>query len=242
LPTLATQPAVDVAAGLDGVVHILWQQTTVGVGELHYQRRRPVGKPSPLDTTLTSSSQTIQNPAIATDLQGGVHVAFERITPPAQQVRYLLWRPDRGWDSGATDITDPSGSSTALIGLAAITFGNVNLALTDYDGNGYHARYRRRRLDGPAALDVPAAPPARRAAFRLWPNPARAGAEFVLSGTELGTDRDVELFDDAGRRVAATTSHGDRARFAPAATRALQPGLYFARVRGGGSARLVVLR
>ena len=65
-----------------------------------------------------------------------------------------------------------------------------------------------------------------------------------LSGARFAPGDAADLIDAAGRRVA--TAHADDAgelRFGSEATRALAPGLYFARGRSGGpAARLVVLR
>jgi len=52
----------------------------------------------------------------------------------------------------------------------------------------------------------------------------------------------VALFDTQGRRVAWAAATRSEARFSPAQTRALGPGVYFASVRGGGEQRLVVVR
>lgn len=241
-----SQPSCEVAAGADGTFHLVWQQQTSGLSEIHYQRRPAIGAPSPRDTVLSNSADALQSPGIVTDPLGGVHVIFERTTPVGQQLKYKRWVAGRGWDWGASTLSGED-ESISHASITAITPGGVNVLYQSADALGDRLVTRLRRLDGLAAADVPETPDAPRpalATFAVAPNPAHAGAVLRLSGARFAPGDAADLIDAAGRRVA--TAHADDAgelRFGSEATRALAPGLYFARGRSGGpAARLVVLR
>lgn len=241
-----SQPSCEVAAGADGTFHLVWQQQTSGLSEIHYQRRPAIGGPSPRDTVLSSSADALQSPGIVTDPLGGVHVIFERTTPSGQQLKYKRWRAGRGWDWGASTISG-ADESISHASISAITPGGVNVLYQSADALGDRLVSRLRRLDGLAAADVPESPAAPRAAatgFAVSPNPAHAGTRLRLIGPRFVPGDAADLLDAAGRRVAS--AHADASgelRFGSEVTRALAPGLYFARARTGGpAARLVVLR
>ncbi len=235
------QPSTDVAADSSGALYLAWQQVTGGLSEIHFQRRPRSGRPSPADTVLASASVSLQNPALAVDAQQGVHLAFERSTSLGQQVRYMRWRSDHGWDAGATDVSDPVQGSAARIALLPVTHGNVSVLYSDFDGTRTRERSRRRRLDGNLVAAVGPRTP-RGPAFRIGPNPLVPGSELRASGPAIaGTDA-VDIFDATGRRIATARAANGSARFTAAQTRPLTPGLYFARPRGGTAARVVVLR
>ena len=235
------QPSADLVADSSGTVYVAWQQVMSGVSEVHFQRRPAIGAPSPADTVLASTSESLQNPALAVDLQQGVHLAFERGTPLGQQVQYKRWRSDHGWDAGATDVSDPTQGSAARIALLPVTHGNVTVLYSDFDGTRTRERSRRRRLDGNLAAAVEPHT-AHGPAFRIGPNPLVAGAELRASGPAIAGADAVDLFDAAGRRIATARVSNGSARFTTAQTHGLGPGLYFARPRGGIAARVVVLR
>ncbi len=237
------QPSIDVASDSTGTLHLAWQQVTGGISEIHYSRRPPTGQPSPADTVLVSLNESVQNPAIATDLQLGVHLIWEHTTSTGQEVRYKRWRPGQGWDGGATTISSTAQGSASDAAILPITHGNVTVLYSDFDGTRRRQRTRIRRLDGLMAADAP--PPASAArgpAFHVGPSPVHAGAEILAAGPGLVGAAELELFDASGRRVASARPSGGVARFTPAQTRDLVPGLYFARPRGGEAARVVVLR
>ncbi|MBI5170906.1 MAG: M6 family metalloprotease domain-containing protein [Candidatus Eisenbacteria bacterium] len=240
-----SQPACDLAAGADGTFHLVWQQQTSGLSEIHYQRRPTVGSPSPRDTVLAGSGDALQSPGIVTDPLGGVHLLFERTTPSGQQLNYKRWVAGRGWDKGASTLSGSEGSVSHAT-LTAITPGGVNVTYQSSDALGDHLVTRLRRLDGRAAADVPEppAPTLARSALSIAPNPAFAGTVLRLRGAEFAPGAAADLLDAAGRRLA--TAHADgtgELRFGAEVTRALAPGLYFARPRAGGpAARLVVIR
>jgi hypothetical protein len=72
----------------------------------------------------------------------------------------------------------------------------------------------------------------------------RAGQPLEFSGAALAPGARVELLDATGRRVAETRVDAfGRAALARERTRALVPGLYFARVPGAAAVgRVVVIR
>lgn len=238
------QASVDVVVDSAGTARVVWQQSSPGASELHYMTRPATGPFSPRDTVLESSADLLQNPSLALDIRGGLHLAFERSTPLGMQVRYRRQVPGRGWDFRSTDISDPERGSASRTSVSAVTNGGVTVLYTSYGANGYEPFSRRRRLDGNAVLDVPVATPAAALPLALGPNPLRAGQRLELAGGAIGPAARVELFDAAGRRLAATTAPGSggRAEFGRGVTARLAPGLYFVRAGEAARARLVVLR
>lgn len=238
------QPSVDVVADSAGTAHVVWQQSSPGASELHYMSRPATGLFSPRDTVLESSADILQNPSVALDILGGLHLAFERGTPTGLQARYRRFVRGRGWDFRSTDVSDPETGSASRTSVLAVTHGGVSVLYTSYGAAGYQQFSRRRRLDGNAALDVPVTRPPLAVPLALGPNPLRAGQGLVLSGAAIGPAARVELFDASGRRLAATVADasGGRAVFDRGVTGALAPGLYFVRAGGNARARLVVLR
>ncbi|MCC6652530.1 MAG: M6 family metalloprotease domain-containing protein [Candidatus Eisenbacteria bacterium] len=238
-----SQPACDVTTGPDDAFHIVWQQQTSGVSEIHHQRRPRLGPPSPRDTTIERSPDALQSPSVATDQLGGIHLVFERTTASAQVLRYKRWQAGRGWDFVATDVSDPLRESIARGSLVAVSPGGVSVNYVSSDGISDQMFSRRRRLDGFAAADVPeSVRPAD--ATALSPNPARAGSALLLRDPRVSPGDVTDLLDAAGRRVASVRAErAGEVRFTPAATRELPAGLYFARSRATGrAARLVVIR
>ena len=237
------QAAVDVATDADGRAHVVWQQSSPGASELHYMSRPATGTFSPRDTVLESSAETLQNPCISRDQLGGLHLLFERGTANGMQARYRRFVPGRGWDFRSTDVSDVGQGSASRGAVLAVTNGGVSILYTSYAGIEFRQFSRRRRLDGGAVADVPVLP---RAVVRLaaGPNPLRAGQALVLTGAAIAPSARVELFDAAGRRLAATVaaSAGGRAEFDRGVTGALPAGLYFARAGRDAVARLVVVR
>lgn len=238
------QAAADVVTDDEGTAHVVWQQSSPGASELHYMARRATGTSgTPRDTVLESSAETLQNPSLARDQLGGLHLAFERGTPLGMQARYRRFVPGRGWDFRSTDVSDVEQGSAARVAVLAVSPGGVSVLYQSYAGVTFSQFSRRRRLDGGAVADVPvtARPPVRLAA---GPNPLRAGQPLVLTGAALAPAARVELFDAAGRRVATAQADalGGRATFGGGVTGALPAGLYFARAGHDARARLVVVR
>ena len=49
------------------MLYSVWQVSPGAGGEIHYQRRTPLGHPVPRDTTLDALGDALQNPRIALD-------------------------------------------------------------------------------------------------------------------------------------------------------------------------------
>jgi immune inhibitor A len=239
-----SQPSVSAVVDSNGVLYSVWQVSPGAGSEIHFQRRQPAGRPSMRDTTLEALGDALQNPRIALDPTGGIHVAYERSATGGQRVRYKLWRPQLGWDTRAAELSDAADLSSSYIELLPTSLGNVSVLWTGFDGVSQHLRVRDRNLDGTLVTDVPEPPASHPPALASGPNPLHAGQALEFSGARLHAGDKVELIDPAGRRVAlATADAGGVARLAPDETRALAPGLYFASVPGGNArGRVVVLR
>jgi immune inhibitor A len=240
-----SQPSVSAVVDTAGVLHTVWQVSPGAGSEIHYQRRGLTGHPSPRDTTLDALGDGLQNPRIALDPQGGVHVAYERSAADGQQVRYKRRHPELGWDHRATQVSDASDVTTGSIELLPTSNGNLTVTWLGYDGVELGLRERVRTLDGTpvtAVESLPAGP----SALLLFagPNPLHAGQLLELSGLALKPGAAVDLMDAAGRRlVSLRADERGVAHLSAERTRTLAPGLYFARLRDGAAmGRVVVLR
>lgn len=237
------QPAFDVLLDDDGTLHTVYQQNSSGASEIHYMRRFIPGLNGARDTTIEASADGLQNPRLATDIAHGLHVTFEHSASWGQQLRYRRWRADHGWDARSTDATGPEDGSVADASLLAVTPGNVSLLYASSDGVTTLPRTRRRRLDGGAAAAVPGLTVPSRAGVAFAPNPVRAGAPLAWAGARLEPGATLDLLDATGRRVARTRADAaGAAHFPSETTGTLAPGLYFARVQGERTGRIVVLR
>ena len=236
-------PAVSAAVDSSGVLHTVWQVSPGFGGEIHYQRRLVTGRPAPRDTTLDVLGNGLQNPRIALDPTGGLHVAYERSVSGGSQVRYKRWSPTLGWDHRATEVSDPSDVTTGNIELMPTSTGNVTVTWIGYDENGPRLRERVRMLDGSLVTEAPPFSPAGSTALAALANPVRPGQVLEFRGDALVAGAVLELLDTAGRHVAqAMADAAGRARFPAEETRLLPAGLYFASVRGGPArGRVVVL-
>lgn len=237
------QAAVDVVVDADGTAHVVWQQSSPGASELHYMKRPATGTFSPRDTVIEASAENLQNPSLALDQLGGLHLLFERGTANGVQMRYRRFVPGRGWDFRSTDVSEVEQGSASRGAVLAVSPGGVSILYTSYAGVSYQQFSRRRRLDGGAVADVPIAPRTV-PGLALGPNPLLAGRDLIVSGPSLAPSARVEMFDAAGRRVAATVAEpsGGRAAFDRGVTGSLPAGLYFVRAEQGARARLVVVR
>jgi hypothetical protein len=234
-----------------GALDVVWQESGSGVNQIHYQKRRPDGSsPFPLDTTLVSRGESVQNPTVRLDGQGGLHLAFVGTSSGVQQVRYMRWRPDGGWDCSSTELTAITDGSAARPAVAAFTPDEVAVLYVGFPGGVMQPMERQRVIETrPVAVPEPGrfAPAL---ALRLGPNPLQAGASLHLStGVATGSDAPtVEFFDLAGRRVAAVplvaTGVEASADLPGESTRGWHSGVYFARMRGSvaHATRLVVVR
>ena len=242
-PTAYSQPAVSAVVDSSGVLFSAWQVNPGSGGEIHFQKRALSGRPSPRDTTLDALGNGLQNPRVALDPTGGLHVAYERLVPTGAQVRYKRWRPVLGWDVRATEVSDASDLSATGIDLLPTSSGNVDVTWIGFDGTSQRLRDRLRELDGTLLTGVEDPPLPAALALTAGPNPLRAGQPLELRGGAVTEGAWIDLVDAAGRRVAEVRAGAaGRARLDADATRSLAAGLYFARVRGSGArGRLVVL-
>jgi hypothetical protein len=245
------QPAVDATVDTAGV-HIAWQVSGSGVNQIRYQRRKlDLGDPAPTDqAVIVSRGESVQNPTLRSDPDGGLHLAFITTNGGVQQVRYKRWAPDRGWDYGSTEVTLPADGPAARPAVVPASPNDVSVLYLTF-ANGVTQHLERRRRLGASALTVPEpSHPLTTLALRLGPNPLRAGAPLVFrAGANLGSSGQVvDLFDLTGRRVTSVplVRRGEEAlgEVPGDATRGWPSGIYFARLRGRnlGGARLVVLR
>jgi hypothetical protein len=237
------QPAVAAVVDTSGVLYSVWQVNPGSGGEIHFQKRVPSGRPPARDTTIDALGTGLQSPRIALDPTGGLHVAYERSVATGVEVRYKRWRPVLGWDVRGTEVSDATDQNANGIDVLPTSSGNVDVTWIGFDGNAQRLRDRQRLLDGALLTSVDETPPPSALDLAVGPNPLRAGEALELRGVAVRAGDRIELLDAAGRRVAET--HADEtghARFAAETTRSLEPGLYFARVRGGSArGRLVVL-
>jgi len=240
--TNAAQPAVSAVVDTAGNLYCVWQVSPGTGSEIHFQRRPAVGRPAPRDTTIDAIGDALQNPRIALDATGGLHVAYERLQLGVQRIRYKLWRPGLGWDERATEVSDAADLSTAFVEVLPTSTGNVTVLWSGFDGSGQRLRMRERKLDGNLVTAVPPQPPRAEPELAAGPNPLRAGQALELAGAALHPGDTVDLVDAAGRKVAsALADAAGRAHILD--TGALLPGLYFASVRSGAArGRIVVLR
>ena len=247
--TAGSEGAVSGVVDTEGTLHLVWQVSGT-MSEIHYQRRYKTRRPAPRDTVVASSGGSLGTPRLALDPSGAMHFAYEATVGGASQVFYKRWRPAWGWDLVGTEVSSTlDGSAGAPIVLPESP-GNVSVLYTGYGATGARFMVRRRELDlppvPPAETRSEAAPPV----LTLAPNPLRAGQEFEIgwAGAPPAPGAVAELFDLAGRRVAAADlvrdGAGWRARFTTAVTSRLPSGVYFARARAAEAPalRLVVLR
>jgi M6 family metalloprotease-like protein len=238
------QPWIAGAVDSSGILHSVWQVSPGYGGEIHYQRRGLTGRPTPRDTTLDVIGNGLQNPRIALDPTGALHVSYERSVPTGLQVRYKRWKPGLGWDHRATEVSDANDVTASASELMPTSSGNITMTWIGYGADRPQLRERVRQLDGPLVLEAPPLTPVARVALAAGTNPFRPGPALEFLGEALVPGAVVELLDAFGRRVARTVAdEPGRARFRPADTRALPAGLYFASVRGSDvRGRVVVLR
>ncbi|MBI5709883.1 MAG: M6 family metalloprotease domain-containing protein [Candidatus Eisenbacteria bacterium] len=232
-----------------GTLHTVWIESGAGVSELRYQRRLYSAPPSPSDTLLEGGGGALQSARLARDPLGGLHVVYQNSVAGVPQARYKRRHPERGWDTGATEVTLLSEGPAERPAVLAAAPDEVSVLYSATGGATPRFMQRRRTGDLPPALAAPRAPAVAPTWLSLVPNPLRAGQGLELRWAGPATRRPaaLEVFDLTGRRVAVAPLEGGggawHARFAPGATAAWPSGVYFARPTGGRSAaRLVVLR
>lgn len=247
------QTAVGAAVDGTGALHSVWVVPgSFGANELHYQwRQRDFAPPLVRDTVLERRGEGLQNPTLAIDPLGGLHIAFELSVSGIPQIRYRQWDPTRGWDVSSTEVTLPTDGFAAFPVLIPI---HPLIVTVIYNGNpggtlAWLERTRNGFLQGPpTAVDDPPPVP-RPGTLRIAPNPLpnRHDIQFAGALPPLPDGARLGIFDLAGRRVASAELVRDGARWTAkiggAETGRWEAGVYFARVDGLRSAtRFVVLR
>jgi hypothetical protein len=246
-----TQITASVAVDRDRAMHVVWPESGPGLYQLHYQRRGAGIMPTLPDTTVESAEAPVQNPSLAIDPDGGLHLVYESLQGGITRVRYRRWRAGLGWDDPNTTLSDPDAGSVSSPAIIARGGAEVTVLYTAFPAGIARFMERRRAGDLPVALSVAPAPVAPLTGVLLAaPNPLRAGSamEIVLRAEASdGSDR-VEVFDLAGRRVARAILSGPpgarRARLDASETASWPAGIYLVRAVAGRVAvqRVVVLR
>jgi hypothetical protein len=236
-------PSYSAVVDTGGVLHTVWQWVRGGSSEVHYQRRVPLSRLAPRDTTLDAIGDGLQNPRLVFDAEGGMHLAYERLVFEGTELRYLRWTPRDGWDSRPTTVSGEEVNASA-VDLLPRSHGDLTAVWVGFDGTTERWRERTRRLDGGVAASVPPTTTDRVGAT-LAPlrNPVRATMGIEFRGNARPGEW-VDLLDAGGRRVARTRVDDEgRARFAPEQTASLPPGLYLSHApRSGARGRVVMLR
>jgi len=247
--TQLAQTAVSAVVDSHHVLHSAWLISAPGINQLHYQRRDFQVFTWLRDTLLETQGSNLLNPELTIDPQNGIHVVFESGVSGVQQIRYRRWTTAHGWDVRSTEVSASSDGNASNPRIIALSPGNVSVLYARYDGLAPHFMTRDRRLDSapPTAVTPPLTGVVR---IALGPNPLRAGhgLDAWWSGPPDAIAPPLELFDIAGRRVAALEFAASgtvrRAHLDAGATRDWASGVYFARVRGerAAASRVVVLR
>lgn len=236
-----SQFGVTAAIDPSGALHVAWLQVVSGVTELHYQRRRLTQSPSPRDTVLDSGS-SLQNPSIASDDSGGVHLTYENWSTQLPAPRYQMWTAAHGWDFASTLISESGAPGILPVALPHSTH-DVTMIYTREDGSDLQLVQRTRRLGVSATTGAPLAAAPSLGGWHLGPNPLRAGHTLELAAR--GDAGRFEVFDLAGRRVATVEGRVDgelvRGEIAPSVTASWSRGMYFARFSGERESRRFVV-
>jgi immune inhibitor A len=244
------ETAPRLAVGADGALHATWLEIAPAATRIRYQRRPAGGPPDPANELVVSHGSAIENPALALDPQGGVHLAYERQVGGTFQVRYQRRREGHGWDLVGTNVTRPEDGNAAFPAVFPTSPGSVTLAYTTHPGVDFRMVTRRRVLDAPDPIASVGPTHGGPRPLLIRPNPVRAGHSVVLhvEGVSAAAGAMVDVYDLSGRRVAEIRLEGvNDQRFAWIGgdrTSDWAAGVYFARVRDvkGLATRLVVLR
>ncbi len=245
-----SQSAFSSVLDANGTLSTVWQVTGPSHRQLHFQRRPATGRILIPDALIESRGDVLQNPALALDERGDLHLVFERTRSGVTQIRYRRWQERWGWDAGTTEVTFPADGAATRPLIVPMGRGAVNVMYLISPDRNPRLLVRGRDPNGPA-LDPgsPAAAAPHAVPVTVGPNPLHAGAALDISWSGGRPDSPwLDLYDVGGRRVASACLRdlGNRwqARLDGAATGRLGPGVYFTRLRSrdAAPARLVVIR
>jgi immune inhibitor A len=245
LPQTSPSALVDEGGGL----HMIWQSVGPGGNEIHYQRRLPGGSfPDPRDDLIEVRGESLQDPTLSRDRQGGLHLALGAVRSGVLQVRYKLWQQGRGWDRVSTEVTLPTDGASSRPAVLASAAGDLSVLYTRLAGGQLSFMERQRELNPQTPTAVPFAVAPKAPSLRLAPNPIRIGSQVAISGVaDAMMSTRLDVLDLAGRLVATSAVVPDgsvwTAHFSAEQTSRWRSGVYFVRLENGrGSARLVVLK
>ena len=104
--------SVAIAVGTTDHIHLVWQDTPPGNGEIYYKKSTDGGSSWTASKRLTWNSGSSEDPAIAVDSQGALHVVWEDYTPGESEIYHkkstdggvtwtanqrLTWTPGSSW-------------------------------------------------------------------------------------------------------------------------------------------------
>ncbi len=245
-PPTRSQLGYSVALDPGGALHSVWQTSSPGQSQLHYQLRSKTRPPEPADTLIESQGYPVQNPVLAVDADRNVHVAFEAAPNQVLCARYRLNVPSRGWDDMSTHVSEVGEGTVSRVEPMATGSGKVTVAYIQYRQDGAHFVVRRRDPALASFLEVPPAAWNFPSPLSVAPNPIRPGQSVDLTWASVAGNAPsaIEILDVAGRRLQGPIAiAGGQARISGSVTRAWAPGVYFVRFPSSraGAARLVVL-
>jgi hypothetical protein len=257
LPLVAAVPEVSQTAysalvDPQGTLHVVWLISGPGLNQLHYQRRPDRGEPDPEDVVVESRGDVIQNPNLALDRDGGLHLVFENSRDGRVRAYYRRWQADGGWDAASTVLTSESWDTRRPLAFPTAG-GDLSVLYISFPVPQPRLMLMRRDLTRVPSVTVgPTAAATSPVRLVLSPNPLRAGATIGLripiGSLSPSPSPSIDFYDLGGRRVAEVllvrTVEGWSGKLPGVATRDWTGGVYFARVRGGpdATARAVVLR
>jgi hypothetical protein len=131
-----------VAIDSSGHVHVVWNDDSSGNSEIYYMKSTNGGASWLPSQRLTLTSGYSDDPAIAVDSSGNVHVVWDDDTPGNFEIYYMKstnggasWLPSQRltWNNG-------SSINTAI---AVDTFGRVYVVWPDFTPGNYEIYYRK---------------------------------------------------------------------------------------------------
>jgi hypothetical protein len=133
-------PAVAVDAS--GHLHVVWQDSTPGNYEIYYKKSTDGGVSWTASKRLTWNSGGSDNPAIAVDPSGTLHVVWGQLLPGNSDVFYM--KSEDGGDTWTTTqrLSWTSGGSAGSAIAVAPTEGGLHVVWHDNTPGNYEIYYR----------------------------------------------------------------------------------------------------